>query len=161
MTAGSSSKKVVYPLCLAFAAGRCGRKIRKLAPILRLHLSVELRERVEVDLADRWLDRAVILRRVVHENARTRQHLIRGGAHHGNDARWDFALPIRADHQIETRPGPILLSDLCEFIGTRVIKSVDSEAIAELRHLEDHRLLLQFEGADPIRNILVWAGDPV
>ena len=83
------------PLGLAFRR-RC-RKMRELAPIDRLHFSVELRERIEIDLTDYRLDDLVFLGRVVHKSTRGCEHHVRGGAHHGSNARRRIARPIWAD----------------------------------------------------------------
>jgi hypothetical protein len=55
---------------LAVQLGLGCREMRELAPVLGLHLPVELRQRVEDDLIEHRLDGRVILRRVIHENAR-------------------------------------------------------------------------------------------
>jgi hypothetical protein len=89
----------IHPLCLAF--GRWGREMRELAPIRRLDFSVELRERIEVDLTEHPLNGLVVFGRVVHESTRGPKHRVRGGADHCTDTSWRIARPIRADQQIE------------------------------------------------------------
>ena len=133
--------------------------MRELAPVLGLHFPVELRQRVVDDLTDHRLDGLVILLGVIHENARNDKRQRRGGAHHCRDPGWGFALPVRADHQIEARLGAVLLADLGELVGARVIVRVDPEAISEIRHLKDDGFLVQRHEAGAIHDILVRACD--
>ena len=133
--------------------------MRELAPVLGLHLPVELRQRVEDDLTDHRLDGLVILLGVIHENARNDKRQRRGRAHHCRDAGWRLALPVRADHHVEAGLGAVLLADLGELVGARVIERIDPEAIAEIRHLKDDGLFVQRVEAGAIHDVLVRAGD--
>src|SRR4029434_3512348 len=99
---------------MAFSGGLGRREMRELAPVLGLHLAVELRQRVVDDLTDHRLDGFLLLRRVIHENAWNHKHQRRGRAHYCRDAGWSFALPVWADHQVEAGLGAVGLADLGE-----------------------------------------------
>ena len=101
----------------------------------------------------------MILWRVVHEDTRNCERKARGGANHGGDAGWSLALPVRADHHIETWFCPVLLSDLSELVRTPVVEGVDPETITEVRYLEDGRFLVQIKEAGTIDHVLVRTGD--
>jgi hypothetical protein len=44
-----------------------------------------------------------------------------------------LAFPIRTDHQIEAWLGAVLLADLRELVGARVVERIRPEAVAETR----------------------------
>ncbi|MNO99720.1 hypothetical protein D3C76_914960 [compost metagenome] len=129
--------------------------MRELGPVLDLHLPVELRQRVEVDLAQHWLDGLAILSRVVHENARYGKRQRRGRTHHCCDASRCIALPVRADDHVEARFGPVALANLGKLIGACVIQRIDPEAFAKVRYLEDKRLFVQWQKAGAVHDILI------
>jgi len=52
-----------------------------------------------------------------------------------------------------------LFADPRELVGTRVIECINPEPIAEIRHVEDDRLLVQPEESATIHDILIRAGD--
>ena len=62
-----------------------------------LHFPVELSQRIHIDLADQLLDCALVLRRVIDENARSNYAAVSLGAEDLRDALWHFAFPVRSD----------------------------------------------------------------
>ncbi len=75
--------------------------IRKLTPILRFHLSVELAQWIELDLVQRRLDGRVILRGVIHEYARHGNGEVGGRAHHAGNAGRGVELHLNRRHALE------------------------------------------------------------
>jgi ABC-type transport system involved in cytochrome c biogenesis permease subunit len=143
-----------------FVVGKVRRReVRQLAPILGLHLAVELRQRVIDDLTEHRLDSRVIRIGVIHKNARNDKRQRRGGTHHRRDPGGLLALPVRANDQIEAGFGAVLLADLGEFVGARVIVRVNPETISEVRNLKNDGFFVQCHVPGAIHDILICAGD--
>ena len=121
--------------------------------------AVEVRQRIGHDLVDHRLDRRPVLRRVVHEDARDDVGELGRAADDCGDAGGHVTVPVRPDEQVEAGLGAVGLADLRELIGARVVERVDPEPVAEVRHLDDHRLLVEREEAEPVDHVLVRAGD--
>ncbi len=128
---------------------------------LGLRLPVEVLQRIGDDLVDHRLYRRPVLRRVVHEHARYRIGQRGRAADDRFDAGGFLAFPLRADDQVEARLGIVRLADLGELVGARVIHCVDPEAVAEVGHLDHHRLFIEREEAEAVDNILVRTGDEI
>src|SRR6185295_20227964 len=114
---------------------------------------------MENDLAEHRLDGRLVLRRVIHEDARSDKGERRRGTHHRRDAGWSFTLPVWADHQVEAGLGAVGLADLGEFIRARIVQRIHPEAIAEIRYLKDDRFLVEGHKPRAVNHVLVWAGD--
>ena len=76
----------------------------------------------------------------------------RGRTHHRRDAGGRLALPVRADDQIKAGLGAVGLANRGKLVGARVIERISPEAFAEVRDLEDKRLLVQRQEADTIHD---------
>src|SRR5229473_3442669 len=117
--------------------------MRELAPIFGLHLPVELRERVEIDLAQQRLDGGVILGRIVHEDARSGSNHISRRTEYRSDSLWRLTLPVQTNYHVKARLGAVLLANIRELVGACVIQRVDIEAVAEVWNLENNWFLIQ------------------
>jgi hypothetical protein len=106
------------------------------------------------------LDRGLVLRRVVLEDARHDERGIGRRAKQLRDPSRHLPVPLRADQKVEPRRGAIHLADLREAVTADVDGLVDPEAIAEIRDLHDDRRLLERGDAGAIDNVLVGTGHP-
>ena len=162
MTIGSSSKNIAGSTqggCLVEYLGRVFSfgtgKVRELAPVLGLHLPVELAQRIDLNLAQRGLDGRVILGGVIHEDARHRHGEVGGRAHHAGNAGRGCAFPVRPHDHVETGLGAVLQPELADLVRARVVHRERPETIAKVGHLQDHRLLRERQIAQPVHDILV------
>src|SRR5208282_1444893 len=114
---------------------------------------------IEHDLVEHQLDGLAVFGSVIEKDTGSTGGQLGGGPHHGDDARRGLPLPVWSHHHVETRLAPVSLSNLGELVGARVIQRIDPEAVAEIRHLEDNRFLVQGIVAHAIDHILVRAGD--
>ena len=68
-------------------------------------------------------------------------------------------LPVGADQQIEAGLGAVHGAEIGKAVGPDVGRLKDPEALAEVGHLNDHRLAAKIENAEAIDEILARAGD--
>ena len=130
-----------------------------LRPVVLLQLSVELRQRVHVDLRHQRLHGGAILRRVEQRDARDHVAGVGAGAEDFGDALRHVAFPVGTGEQVEARLRAIHLAEVDETVGARVDDLVHPEPVAEVRHLEHHRLDVERQRAAAVHNVLVGAGD--
>ena len=133
--------------------------MRNLGPVDALHRAVEFRQRIHHDLAQRRLNGAFVLRRIVLEDARNDEAGVGRRAEHLGDAPGRLALPVGTDQQVEAGLGVVHLAELHETVGAQVDRLVDPEAIAEIRHLHHHRRDVERQHAQAIDHVRVGAGD--
>ena len=129
--------------------------MRELVPVLGLHFPVELAERVVLNLAQRGLDGRVILRSVIHEDARHRHGELGGRAHHAGNAGGGCAFPVRPHDHVETGLGAVLQPKFANLGRARVVHRERPETVTKVGHLNDHRFLCERQPAQPVHDILV------
>ena len=93
------------------------------------------------------LNGLLVLGRVVHEDARGDEAGVGRSAEDLGDALGHFALPVRADEQIEARRGAVHLAEVDEAVGAQINGLIDPEAVAEVGHLDDDRGLVESQRA--------------
>src|SRR5262249_16488070 len=128
-----------HPFRFAIASARWRREVGRFVPVFGLHLSVELGERIDHDLAKQRLYRSLVFWRVILENARENSSQISGGTIHLGNSVGLFASPIRPNEKIETRLRPMLFSHVSKRIGTRVTELKCPEPVPEIGDLYDDR----------------------
>ena len=97
----------------------------------------------------------MILRGVIHEDARHRHGEVGGRVHHAGNAVRGCAFPVRPHDHVEPGPGPVLQPKLADLVRARVVHREGPEAVTKLGHLNDHRFLCERQPAQPVHDILV------
>ena len=82
-----------------------------------------------------------------------------GGPNNAGNAGRGCALPVRPDDHVETGLRAVLQTKLGDLGRARVIHRERPEAVAEVRHLNDHRFPCERQPAQPVHDILVRDGD--
>ena len=65
------------------------------------------------------------------------------GTDHRVDARRCLAFPVRTNEEVVAGLGGVGFADLGKLIGRRIVEGINPEAVAEIRYLDDHRLLIE------------------
>ena len=133
--------------------------MRRLAVVLHLHRAVELAQRIHHDLIDDRLDGRGILGRRILEDPRDDEDEIRGRTDRRGDALGQLAGPVRPHDHVEAGLGAVLLADPADLVGALVVHRVDVEAVAEVRHLDHRRLLVERGEPCPVGDVLVGTDD--
>ena len=66
---------------------------------------------------------------------------------------------LRSDDHVEAGLRAVLLADPADLVGALVVHRVDVEAVAEVRHLNDRRLLVERGESCPVGDVLVGTDD--
>ena len=75
------------------------------------------------------------------------------------DPRRRLAVPIGAGQQIEARLRTVHRAKIGETVGPEIGRLIDPIALAEIRHLHNHRLAREIKNAETIDEVLAGAGD--